>query len=113
MRFERCGQGEAKQEDMTAHAHTLRAMRKYQVFAPPAQCDFAYTAGAAQRSELRRLRRFVQLADYLMVDALQAVRFSRFPLPGSDCPTLVQDTGVFEGLTAGPLRDNTCGFEGL
>ena len=35
--------------------------------------EFKYTLGAARRTELRRLRNFVRMADYMMCDTLQQV----------------------------------------
>ena len=35
--------------------------------------EFKYTLGAARRTELRRLRSFVKMADYVMCDTLQQV----------------------------------------
>ncbi len=35
--------------------------------------EFKYTLGAARRTELRRLRSFVKMADYMMCDTLQQV----------------------------------------
>lgn len=35
--------------------------------------EFKYTLGAARRTELRRLKSFVKMADYMMCDTLQQV----------------------------------------
>ena len=35
--------------------------------------EFKFTLAAARRTELRRLRRFVKMADYMMCDTLQQV----------------------------------------
>lgn len=39
--------------------------------------EFKYTLGAARRTELRRLKCFVKMADYMMCDTLQQVRSDR------------------------------------
>ena len=40
---------------------------------PDSAQEFKYTLGAARRTELRRLRSFVKMADYMMCDTLQQV----------------------------------------
>ena len=57
---------------------TSRAAKKQQLLLLPQQNqdsaeEFKFTLAAARRTELRRLRSFVKMADYMMCDTLQQV----------------------------------------
>lgn len=55
------------------HGKHALAQQQLILHHPDSAQEFKYTLGAARRTELRRLRSFVKMADYMMCDTLQQV----------------------------------------
>ena len=65
----------------TGHGKHAMAQQQLLLQHPDNAQEFKYTLGAARRTELRRLRSFVKMADYIMCDTLQQVYSSDSRLP--------------------------------
>lgn len=60
-------------ETQHANAHAAKQHLLLPQQPPDTAEEFKFTLAAARRTELRRLRSFVKMADYMMCDTLQQV----------------------------------------